>query len=214
MTLPTDAELVLAAQATYDPAATPAIQALQSSIRIFVTKIPSGNTISVEGTHDIAGWLEDFLAIEVSGNGHPGANHPTLGWVHAGFLLDAEEVLPAVREVAQDGPYSIAGHSLGAAEALMLGALLTVEGLPPIKIGAFAPPRVGGIDFANVIKSLPLCAYRFGKDIVPEVPFTLAAFPYIQVPLIEVGVDSTLDRFAAHNIANYVAAVQALFPAL
>jgi hypothetical protein len=205
---PSDSDLVDASAATYVPGAIPAISA--NGVSIFVTKSNDLNVVAIEGSHDVQNWLSDFLALEVRGIGHPMTSHPDLGWIHAGFMLDAMLVLPSVRTIAQDGPYAICGHSLGAALALLLGGLLTVEGLAPMRLGAFAPPRVGGEQFANVIKSVPFCAYRFGCDIVPEVPFTLATFPYIQVPLIEIGVDSKLDRFACHNISNYVAAVHSL----
>lgn len=207
MLLPSDADLVDAAAATYQ-GAVPTISA--NGVSVFVTKNDGLNIVAIEGSHDVQNWLADFLAIEISGGGHPGTDHPTLGWVHAGFLLDATLILPQVRAVAQEGAYALAGHSLGAALVLMLGALLTIEGLPPVKIGAFAPPRVGGDDFAAVIKSVPGIYPRYGADIVPEVPFTMKGFPYIQVPLLELNDPKKLDRFAAHNITNYVAAVHAL----
>ena len=208
---PTNIELVDAAAATYDPAATPTIQMLHTSVRIFQSKSADGtNIIAIEGTHDVAGWIEDLLALEVSGGGNPGTNHPMLGFVHAGFLLDASLVLPSVRQIVQQGPYAICGHSLGAALALLLGAMLTVEGTAPLRIGAFAPPRVGGEQFAEIVKSVPSICPRYGDDIVPEVPFTLKAFPYIQVPLLELEDPQKLDRFSAHNVRNYVTAIHAL----
>ena len=201
--IPTNIELVDAAAATYDPAATPAIQMLHTSVRVFQSKSADGtNIIAIEGTHDVIGWLEDFLALEVSGGGHPGENHPVLGWVHAGFLLDAMLVLPSVRMIAQQGPFAICGHSLGAALALLLGAILTVEGTPPVKIGAFAPPRVGGEQFAEIVKSVSSICPRYGDDVVPEVPFTLKAFPYIQVPLLELEDPKKLDRFVPTTSAT------------
>ena len=105
-------------------------------------------------------------------------------------------------------PYALAGHSLGAAMALLLGGLLINRGRPPMKIGAFAPPRVGGDQFVKAVGKVPVSAYIYGNDLVPDVPFTiLPAFPYEQVRLIQVG-QPRADRLSCHAIANYVAAVK------
>jgi Lipase (class 3) len=202
---PTDAELVDEAAGTYtrdDPfAADPA-----SALRVFLTKREDGlNIFSIEGTHDDLGWAADFFALRVWD--HPGKTMPSIGWVHAGFLDLAWTVLGKLRPAMAAAPYAICGHSLGAAEALLIGATMIDEGSPPIKIGAFAPPRVGDATFVKVATSVPLCAYRFGDDPVPTVPWPIPIFfPYRQVPLTQIG-QPMADSFKCHAIANYVAAV-------
>jgi predicted lipase len=205
--LPTDSELVDCAARTYTPGAIPFIDDLVSSIRVFLTTRADGlNIISIEGTATTGGWLIDFLAIKATD--HEGVNHPSLGFIHAGFYLAAQAVIDRIVEAASKGPYALAGHSLGAAMALLFGGLLIDRGMPPIKIGAFAPPRVGEGQFVKIVGTVPVSAYIFGNDIVPDVPFTiLPAFPYEQVELIQVG-QPRADRLSCHAISNYVTAVK------
>ncbi len=160
------------------------------------------------------GWALDFLALGITA--HAGVNHPTLGFLHAGFYDSAMSIWPDVRNAASAGPYALAGHSLGAALALLLGGLLIDAGKPPLKIGAFAPPRVGSDPFVKVVTSVPYCAYRYRDDPVPMVPFRLMPpppapqFPYRQVPFIQLGTPSfEIDETADHAIGNYVANVAA-----
>ena len=204
--LPTDAELVACAAQAYNADAVPFINDLGSSIRLFLTTREDGlNIISIEGTHDPIGWLIDFLAIAAPDQ--EGVNHPSLGFIHAGFYTAAQAVIDRVTAVAGKGPIALAGHSLGAAMALLLGGLLIDRALSPVKIGAFAPPRVGQGQFVKIVGTVPVSAYIFGNDIVPDVPFTiLPAFPYEQVKLIQVG-QPRADRLSCHAVANYVAAV-------
>lgn len=211
--LPTDAELVGYAAATYDPAAVPYIDDVNNSIRSFLfTRADGLNIIAIEGTHNPLGWALDFFGVTI--RDQQGMNHETLGWIHAGFYASAVASLTRAALIAASGPYAICGHSLGAGLALLIGALLSQDelgdrGLAPVKIGAFAPPRVGGDAFVKTINAIPFCAYRFGNDPVPEVPITIPDFPYRQVALTQVGAPM-LDPFKCHDIQNYVAAVKAL----
>jgi hypothetical protein len=214
MILPTDLELCEAAAATYVPEAVPFCEVLGSSMALFTTTREDGLvTIAVEGSHDTINWAVDFCSLVAEPR--YGLNHPNLGFVHAAFYSSAELALPKILPLAEKGPVALAGHSLGAIEALMLGAMLTVRNLPPVKIGAFAPPRGGGAQFVRIATSVPFCAYRYGEDPVPEVPLTIPPlFPYQQVPLVQLpgptsGSLSLSARLACHHIANYVAGVKA-----
>ena len=211
LVLPTDIELVNAAAATYAPDAKPFISDIDSAIQVFLTTRSDGlNIIAIEGTHDALGWALDFFALAVEDQ--EGVNHPTLGFLHAGFYAAALKVLPRLSLHAVH-PYAICGHSLGAALALMLGALLIDDGMAPVKIGAFAPPKCGGDQFVKVASSVPFCAYRFGLDPVPLVPMALPTFPYRQMQLVELDASNKEpDIFAYHSIGNYVNGVAALSP--
>jgi hypothetical protein len=219
--LPTDSELVEAAAATYLANAVPNFQDDDRAIKVFVTKRTSDglNIIAIEGTHDPLGWALDFLAAEVEDQ--QGMNHATLGWIHAGFYSSAVVALTRCALIAAEGPYAICGHSLGAALALLIGSLLSQDqldgrSLAPVKIGAFAPPRVGDSTFVKVATSIPLCAYRYNVDPVPQVPLTISpAFPYMPVPMTalpgpSIPLFAITRRLACHNIANYVAGVKGL----
>lgn len=216
--LPSDAELVNAAAAAYDPAAVPFINELGSALRIFLTQRADGLVIiAIEGTHDPLGWAFDFFALRIFD--HPGIKHASLGFIHAGFYTMAMAVIERldVELTHRAAPYAICGHSLGAALALLLGALLTVRGMPPVKVGAFAPPRVGGAKFVATATSVPFCADRYGLDPVPMVPLDLPIlFPYDQVVLRELVApplprDASLAAlFDQHHITHYVAGVHAV----
>lgn len=206
--LPTDAELVAAAADTYVSRAVPFVSNLGGAGRVFLTTRSDGLRIfAMEGTHDPVGWLLDFFALRAWD--HPTVNHKTLGLVHAGFYGLARVLLPKILEaVGRGGPFALAGHSLGGGLALLIGGLLIDRGYPPAKIGAFAPPRVGGPNFVSAIANVPFCAYRYGDDPVTQVPFKIPyLFPYSQVPLTCVGT-TMIDKFLCHFIGNYVGAVK------
>ena len=206
--LPSDADLVDAAAATYAVSAQPIFEDVDHAVRVFITQRSDlTNVIAIEGTHDALGWALDFFGATVEDQ--QGMNHATLGWLHAGFYASAVTALTRCALIAIRGPYAICGHSLGAGLALLIGALLIEDGYPPIKIGAFAPPRIGGAKFVKVATSVPFCAYRFGNDPVPEIPLALPGFPYEQVPLNQVGTPM-VDPFKCHAIENYVNAVHAV----
>lgn len=218
MILPTDVELVQHAAATYDPAAIPDFQDVDHAVKVFMTTRADGlNVIAIEGTHDAVGWGFDFLAASVSDQ--QGMDKQTLGFVHSGFYAAGLTALTRCALIAAGGPYAICGHSLGAALALLIGGILSQDSfeghsLAPVKIGAFAPPRVGGAQFVKVIETIPFCAYRYGQDPVPEVPFSIPGWPYEQVPLTQlpgpaVPLFDIRARLADHHIQNYVAGVQA-----
>lgn len=217
-----DSTLVNLAAATYtrnDPFAV----SFDGAIRAFTTPLPGGiNSIDIEGTHSIPGWMLDFDAIDaepideiaalflkISGDKHPTIVHPQLGLLHAGFDAGAMSIMPKVALIAARGPTVIDGHSLGASVAARITAELVLDGTPPLKMGLFAPARAGGDKFVKVATSVPFCAYIFGNDPVPDVPFTvLPDFPYAQVPLTPIGAPRpSLLRFTCHHIQNYVSGV-------
>ena len=213
--IPTDAELIDAAAATYAAGAVPDFEDAGQSIRVFLTTRSDGlNVIAIEGTHDPLGWALDFCAADIKDQ--QGLNHASLGYIHAGFYGSAVAALTRCALIAQRGPYAICGHSLGAGLALLIGALLSDDALPPIKIGAFAPPRVGGPDFIKTATAGTFCAYRYSHDPVPEVPLTIPPiFPYQQVPLVQLPGPTIelLDlaaRIRCHHVGNYVSGVHAM----
>lgn len=221
---PTDSDLVKAAAATYQPSSEPLFEDFEKAIRVFKSRTADDSLtiLAVEGTHSSLGWAIDFAGASIEDQ--QGMNHATLGLVHSGFYASAVSALARCALVAAEGPYAICGHSLGGALALLIGGLLAQDAfegrdLTPVKIGAFAPPRVGAQTFVDFITHIPICAYRYGDDPVTEVPMTTLLCPYRQVPLIHVGppqrfrspllsdVTGLIRGF--HHIANYVAAVLA-----
>ena len=206
----TDIELVDAAAATYVAAAEPFARDPLSATRVLLTDRADGLLVfAFEGTENPQGWALDFDATHVWN--HPTRKHATLGYIHAGFYLIAAQILsPVVAEIRKTNrPFALSGHSLGAALALLIGGLLIDRGLVPVTIGAFAPPRVGYNKFVRAVSSVPIRAFRYGNDPVPEVPFHIPFFfPYQQVPLVAFG-KAADDPFTCHHIQNYVSAVRA-----
>ena len=205
-----DVELVDAAAGTYGPAGEPLIVDFGQAVRVFKTTRADGlNILAIEGTHDVIGWAVDFLALPMYS--HIPFLHPDIGMVHAGFYASALAVLPQIRPLTAK-PFALSGHSLGGALALLLAAILSKEGLPPVKVGAFGPPRAGGDAFVKIITGMPFCAYRNKGDPIPRVPFRLPPqFLYRNVPLTQYGRDEfEIDVFADHHIGEYVDAVHAI----
>lgn len=208
MTLPSDSAMVDLAAATYNPGSVPWLDQVENSIRVFRSDRDAVTDIAIQGTHDALGWALDFAAWPIEQ--HAGIDHPQLGFLHAGFYAAAQSIYPQILALAKQRSLTIQGHSLGAALALLIGAELIVDGVPPLKIGAFAPPRVGGDQFVKVVKSVPYCAYRYADDPVPLVPFTIPpAFLYRRVPFVQLGVSTFEIEFEDHHIANYVREVKA-----
>lgn len=203
-----DVELVNAADVTYLPGAVPFLQNPGFPDRLFKTVRPDGLVIfAIEGTYDFGGWVADFLALGV--RDQETMNHPTLGFIHLDFYEAALRLYAPIASAASQGPIAVTGHSRGAALAAALSGLLIDNGLPPVKTGLFAPPRVGADPFVKIVTSAPFCAYKFGDDPVPEVPFTLMPdFPYAQVPLTKIGA-ALPNAIDCHHISNYVAGVTA-----
>lgn len=198
-----DRDLVVAAAATY-AGNVPTWSFFQGAVCVFRSQTADGLPVfSAEGTHNNPGWALDFCAVPI----HDAVvNHADLGRIHSGFWFASRPLIPVLLDAIGDQPFALAGHSLGAALALLLGAELIIRGKRPERIGAFAPPRVGMAEFVSVVTKAPLSAYRFGNDPVTEVPDALPGFPYAQVPLIAVGARLP-DRFDCHAIKNYLATV-------
>jgi len=99
---------------------------------------------------------------------------PGMGNVHAGFHLALAAILPAC--LALPRPDAIAGHSLGAAMALLYAGALALLG-DVVPVYAFEPPRLcADSTLADLFhgKHVPVYATRNGRDIVTQVPPQLA----------------------------------------
>jgi hypothetical protein len=117
-------------------------------------------------------------------------------------------------------PVIIAGHSLGAARAAILTALMVKDGVIPAARVVFGEPKPGLIDLAELIKGVPARSYRNGDtlhhDLVTDVPLSLPPLEYMHpTPIVPVCAEPTgdlFDRFGAfawHHIGLYVTAVSA-----
>ena len=175
----TDPILLPLGQASADCYAPGAIPTWQSSLRLVhafhsLVRVENAwfNTIAFEGTTDWQEWMVDFFASQI-----PVIEHPTLGFVHAGFLLNVQAVFGGiVKELGALGwpPFYVTGHSKGAGEAILAAGLLKVLGHPPLAVRAYEPPRVGGPVLAAYLADQDLAwtqTYNAdGSDLVTLVP--------------------------------------------
>ena len=95
-----------------------------------------------------------------------------LGWCPAGFLKASRRLVNKVTSVCLERAIDhkkieLTGHSLGGAVALIVGALMTRDEIPPLQIVTFGAPRCGRL---KILDGVPVTQYRHGKDIVPLVP--------------------------------------------
>ncbi len=134
--------LARAAAACYAPGAVPTWQGDLRLVHVFHSVVDDVNCFAFEGTTDWQEWVVDFFALQV-----PVFDHPILGAVHAGYLLNVEAVIGnIIRQMSSLGwpPFYITGHSKGAGEGTLCTGLMKAIGHPPLATRVFEPPRVGG----------------------------------------------------------------------
>ena len=127
-----------------------------------------------------------------------------LGKLHKGFYGALAAILPECLDLTR--PSAVAGHSLGAAMAIIYAAVLAQLG-HVVPIYAFEPPRLCGdgtmCDLFHA-KRVPWFATRNGKDIVTQVPFDLT----LPGQLTRIGTPSfSLDNLTDHSIERVVRAL-------
>jgi len=182
-------------------------------------KIDGYDIVVFRGSITAQDWLRDVYVLPF---GQVSPLKTRIGHVHAGFFLGMEhmwgELLPML-----GNPVIVTGHSLGAARAAILTALMVTDGHPPQARVVFGEPKPGLIDLADLIKDIPARSYRNGDatyhDVVTDVPMTLPPQQFVHpTPIVPVCAEPTgdlfsrLGAFAYHHIQLYVAAVSALTP--
>src|SRR5262249_54111163 len=91
--------------------------------------------------------------------------------LHEGFAKAARAIHDDLQSrLAMGDHILITGHSLGGAEAVILGMMLTTEGKPVDAIVTFGQPKVTDPAGVNAFKNLPLTRVINQDDIVPELP--------------------------------------------
>lgn len=145
-------------------------------------------------------------------------NDRELGSVHMGFLQGIKDVWSELNARLRPGKWMVCGHSLGAARALLFGALGCVRGSQPVGIVTFGSPRPGFTRLKSILAPVRIRSYRNrddkGHDLITDVPAYLPpVFPYEHPrPLIDVSAspsDPTDDGpFRYHHIQLYVKALE------
>ena len=188
----TDLTLCLSSSAAYY---LPLTVTTTSKVRVLIQSIEDTNVIAFRGSADEDDWMRDFDAIPVE-------NH-YLGICHQGFLTGAQSALPLLKQYTEK-PFIITGHSLGGALAIMLGALLMVNGIKPLKIVTFGAPNTGIADnIPKILESVPGNRYRNGDDPVPDIP----PWPYqSDRPHTQIG-KALLNPIEDHMLDRYYSAL-------
>ena len=155
--------------------------------------------IAIPGTkHEIGEWLRDFDAWPVWDR--------WLGICHRGFRDGAWELWRRSPLASMDfGGAIVAGHSLGGALAILLGAIMTVERTPPAAVITFGAPRCGSWKLRRLLSPIAVRSYRNGDDPVPDVPWLPGVYVHPRRQ-IEIGTPAP-DPISDHHIGAYEKAV-------
>ena len=162
--------------------------------------LPGGVAVVFRGSETLEDWFRDLDAAMV--------NIPGIGDVHQGFSVGMErfvsDVFPALT-----GRIVLAGHSLGAARACILAAMLAPFDIPVDELHLFGCPRPGGRELARIVNKnvRHIESYRNGRDPVPLVPDLADLYVPVVEPTTISFVGDPEDPLADHFIANYMRAV-------
>jgi triacylglycerol lipase len=135
--------------------------------------------IAIRGTVTPLEWLDDASIRQLP-------FHIAWGDTTTGFKSIYDQLSPtiirAVAELYQTGAVTslyIAGHSLGAAIALLAAADILIQLRVPAVSYTFAGPRCGDPELADAFTKAQLKVWRIfnTEDIVPTLPFAAADFP-------------------------------------
>lgn len=174
-------------------------------------KFDGFDVIIFRGSLTLQDWIADLRALAV----------PTrIGHVHVGFFAGMEHVWSEARALLTQ-PAIVTGHSLGAARAGVIAALMAADGSAPIARVVFGEPKPGLLDFAARLKDIPARSYRNGDarhhDLVTDLPFSFPPLQYVHpTPIVPVcckpeGIEfEDLGVFAWHHVSLYETALAVL----
>lgn len=155
-----------------------------------------GDVHCFRGSDDLASFIADADCDVIAVEG--------LGKLHKGFYGALAAILPQC--LALPRPSAVAGHSLGAAMAIIYAAVLA-QLVHVVPVYAFEPPRLCGDDtLAHVYRdfAIPFFGTRNGLDIVTQVPPELSHAR----PLTPIGTASfSLDNLTDHGIGRVIEAL-------
>jgi predicted lipase len=212
-TMPNDAAIVALCAEIYQPTAIAGAfdyydAGIDDGICWAVKRLDGFDVVIFRGSVTRQDWLRDVQALAMPSR---------IGHVHSGFYAGIEHMWADLRPILSQ-PAIITGHSLGAARADVLAALMAVDGVPPVARVVFGEPKPGLLDFAKLITGIPGRSYRNGDnthhDLITDVPFSFPPEQYVHpTPIIPVccrptgDLFSTMGVFAYHHIGLYETAL-------
>jgi hypothetical protein len=213
---PSDAAIVALCAEIYQPTAPTGVfdhydAGTDNGVVWAIKRFNGFDVVVFRGSITLQDWLRDLSALAIPSR---------IGHVHAGFYAGMEHVWAELKPMLSQ-PAIITGHSLGAARADVLTALMTVDGAPPAARVVFGEPKPGLLDFADLITGIPGRSYRNGDsthhDLVTDVPFSFPPEEYVHpTPIIPITAEPPAnDRWGAfsfHHVELYQAALAAVQP--
>jgi hypothetical protein len=216
--MPTDAAIVALCAEIYLPSAIAGAfdyydAGMDDGICWALKRLAGFDVVVLRGSVTIQDWLRDVQALAMPSR---------IGHVHSGFYTGMEHMWADLKQLLSQ-PAIVTGHSLGAARAAVLSALMTVDGVPPVARVVFGEPKPGLLDFAKLITGVPARSYRNGDDrhhdLVTDLPLSFPPTQFVHpTSIVPVCCRPTGDRFstmgvfAYHHIELYQAALAAVQP--
>lgn len=172
-----EAAIHAAWRGSYDRIEVVDLASVENRYALFVNDAARRADISIRGTTNLVNAVFDLEFLKT--------RSPDLGiYLHTGFEKVAFALYADLRPRLPAGcTLRVTGHSLGAAEAIILGMLLTRDGFKVEKILASAPPKVTDAEGWSRFESLPLVRLAGPFDPVPYLPphgLVYGHQPYIQ----------------------------------
>lgn len=211
---PSDSEIAQICAAIYQPTAIVDFDHFDAGeddgICWAIKRLPGFDVVVFRGSVTALDWVRDLRALAVK---------TRIGHVHIGFSEGMEHMWADARPLISQ-PCIVTGHSLGAARAAVLCAMMVLDGTVPVARVVFGEPKPGLLDVAELLKAVPGRSYRNGDalhhDLVTDVPFSFPPLQYMHpTAIIPVcakpgdGLFAKLGIFAWHHMPLYVAALAA-----
>jgi hypothetical protein len=166
-------------------------------------KVDGTDVLVLRGSTTAGDWVRDAESIPMW--------HPQLGFCHAGFLKDIDDVFAVVRSVV-GSKVIITGHSLGGARARILAALFACSGVKvDITLCVFGSPKPAFVNLQRIIEKSGMVhmSFRNRNDVVPTLPAILPLWCHTESwqDVDAAPAADNLEPLRDHSIDLYVAAL-------